>query len=164
MARLPAAVAMTLLVLVAEISGQQQQEQLQAEGRNFSLPFLQSLATNVAVSSQDLGNKAGVLLASTFFTAAVWTNLPQEVKDNFFGLFSSSGGQQVSRLDADAAATALIEEDVVARTTTRRPSQQQHHACDCESYCYETYFRDFYSSNVNGFDGDESESSGRRRR
>ena len=112
------------------------------EGRTVNLTtsstpsFLDDYAFRIAVNSTSLGNKAGILLASTFLTAAVWTNLPQELKDNIFSTFSSSSSAAQSRVDQE-------------------PSQSEQPAtyqCDCDAYCYDTYLNNYYSSNVNGFE------------
>ena len=107
--------------------------------------LLDDFAFRIPVNSTHLGNKAGLVLASTFLTAAVWTNLPQEFKDNIFSTFSSSNSQ--SRVDDQVV--ELIE------------SSSPDSGCDCENYCYETYYRNYYSSNVNGF---ESESHRKKKR
>ncbi len=115
---------------------------VEMEGRNFTNGFLDQYATLITLNRTHLGNSAGLILATTFLSAAVWTNLPQAVKDNIFGTFSS-------RVDEDQ-----VEYVDTPHTTEATPT------CDCEDYCYQTYFQHYYSSNVNGF---ESESRRRRR-
>ena len=76
-----------------------------------------------------LGNAAGIVLASTFFTAAILANLPEELRlENIRKKFRRNRNGSTHRAD---------DEDI---------EENEAPACDCEAKCYDEYLRGYYDS------------------
>ena len=96
-------------------------------------PRLFDLSTNdtnnlITLNRTQLGDAAGIVLASTFFTAAVIANLPEQLTlNNIRKAFRKKGTN-------DRADGVDVEDDKDSNT------------CDCEETCYNEYLRGYYDS------------------
>ena len=109
--------------------------------RNFNVTGILGIPGEfVAINRTYLAYGTGAVIASTLLGAAVVANLAAPAP-----------------APAAQAPAPAPQQNVLSRlpgglevSTTRRKDEVKEQKCDCEAYCYETYFAGYYGEDVSG--------------